>query len=180
MEKTKERTVLIRKESDFLYLEYYNVVRYCDNDFIKQLKCIACGSKTVDYKFIEDFVFLIEEKYKVTIMAIGYDRYNALSSAQKWDTKYNTVQIRQHSDTLHAPTKLLYEKIVNNQFRYENNKLLEINFENARCTFDTNMNRYVTKKKSNGKVDMVVALINSIYLLQQDCLLNDSGFFIQF
>ena len=57
---------------------------------------------------------------------------------------------------------------------------LEINFENARCTFDTNMNRYVTKKKSNGKVDMVVALINSIYLLQQDCLLNDSGFFIQF
>lgn len=37
LEKTKERTVLIREESDFLYLEYYNVVRYCDNDFIKQL-----------------------------------------------------------------------------------------------------------------------------------------------
>ena len=36
LEKTKERTVLIRKESDFLYLEYYNVVRYCDNDFIKK------------------------------------------------------------------------------------------------------------------------------------------------
>lgn len=162
----------IEEKNRFEKINYY--------DFIKQLKCIACGSKTVDYKVIEDFVFSIEEKYKVTIMAIGYDRYNALSSAQKWDTKYNTVQIRQHSDTLHAPTKLLYEKIVNNQFRYENNKLLEINFENARCTFDTNMNRYVTKKKSNGKVDMVVALINSIYLLQQDCLLNDSGFFIQF
>ena len=71
----------------------------------------------------------------------------------------------------------MYEKIVNNQFRYENNKLLEINFENARCTFDTNMNRYVTKKKSNGKVDMVVALINSIYLLQQDCLLNEKYYY---
>ena len=47
--------------------------------------------------------------------------------------------------------KLLYEKIVNNQFMYENNRLLEINFENARCTFDTNMNRYVTKKESSGK-----------------------------
>ena len=36
-EKTKERIGLLRKDSDFLYLEYYNVVRYCDNDFIKQL-----------------------------------------------------------------------------------------------------------------------------------------------
>ena len=150
------------------------------NKFIRELKCIACGSKTVDYKVIEDFVFVIEEKYGVTIMAIGYDRYNALSSAQKWDTKYNTIQIEQHSRVLHAPTKLLYEKIVNNEFKYERNSLLEINFENARCTFDTNMNRYVTKKKSSGKVDMVVALINSVYLLQQDCFLNDNNFFVQF
>ena len=134
---------------------------------------------TVDYGVIEDFVFNIEEKYGVTIMSIGYDRYNALSSAQKWDEKYTTVQIRQHSDTLHPPTKLLYEFIMNKKWHYEENKLLEINFENAKCTFDTNMNRYVNKKKSNGKVDMVVALINSIYLLQQDVLLYDGDFVVQ-
>ena len=55
----------------------------------------------------------------------------------------------------------------------DENNLLEINFENARCTYDTNMNRYVTKKKSQGKVDMVVALINAIYLLQQDVIFSD-------
>ena len=148
-------------------------------DFIKTMKCIACGNKTVDYGIIEDFVFQIEEKYKVTIMAIGYDRYNALSSAQKWDKKYNTIVIRQHSDTLHSPTKLLYEKILNGEFQYEPNKLLEINFENAKCTYDTNMNRYVTKKKSNGKVDMVVALINSIYLLEQDVIFDKVECIIQ-
>lgn len=149
------------------------------NEFIKAMKCIACGNKTVDYNVIEEFVFEIEEKYKVTIMAIGYDRYNALSSAQKWDKKYNTVQIRQHSDTLHSPTKLLYEKILDRKFRYEENKLLEINFENARCTYDTNMNRYITKKRSQGKVDMVVALINGVYLLQQDVFLDNDDFFVQ-
>jgi phage terminase large subunit-like protein len=147
--------------------------------FIAAMKCIACGDMTVDYGVIEDFVFNIEEKYGVTIMSIGYDRYNALSSAQKWDEKYTTVQIRQHSDTLHPPTKLLYEFIMNKKWHYEENKLLEINFENAKCTFDTNMNRYVNKKKSNGKVDMVVALINSIYLLQQDVLLYDGDFVVQ-
>ena len=161
----------IEEKNKFEKINYY--------DFIKTLKCIACGDRTVDYGIIEDFVFKIEEKYKVTIMAIGYDRYNALSSAQKWDKKYNTIEIRQHSDTLHSPTKLLYEKIIDRKFRYEENKLLEINFENARCTYDTNMNRYITKKKSQGKVDMVVALINAVHLLQQDVFLDNNDFFVQ-
>lgn len=153
-----------------------NAVEKIDyRQFIEALKCIACGDMTVDYSVIEDFVFKIEEKYGCYIHAIGYDRYNALSSAQKWDQKYTTVQIRQHSDTLHPPTKLLAEKVADHRFMYEANTLLEINFENARCTYDTNMNRYVNKKKSNGKVDMVVALINAIYLLQQDIIFEDWG-----
>jgi phage terminase large subunit-like protein len=141
--------------------------------FVAVGKCVACGNRTIDYGVVEDFVFSIEEKYGVTVRAIGFDRYNAISSAQKWNQKYNTVEIRQHSDTLHPPTKLLSEKITDGEFEYERNTLLEINFENARCTYDTNMNRYVTKKKSQGKVDMVVALINAVYLLQQDVIFND-------
>lgn len=141
--------------------------------------CIACGDLTIDYAVVEKFVFDIEEKYGVKIMAIGFDRYNALSSAQKWDEKYNTVEIKQHSSVLHPPTKLLYEKIMDGEFAYTDNKLLEINFQNARCTFDTNMNRYVNKKKSNGKVDMVVSLINALYLLQQDVILNPFTFVSQ-
>ena len=142
--------------------------------FVAAGKCIACGNRTIDYGVVEDFVFSIEEKYGVNVRAIGFDRYNAMSSAQKWNQKYNTVEIRQHSDTLHPPTKLLSEKITDGEFEYEKNTLLEINFENARCTYDTNMNRYVTKKKSQGKVDMVVALINAVYLLQQDVIFSDN------
>lgn len=153
--------------------------------FIEAMKCVACGNKTVDYGVIEDFVFSIEQEYGVHIKALGYDRFNALSSAQKWERgiedkhhPINCIQIRQHSDTLHPPTKLLYEKIVNKEFQYEPNNLLEINFENARCTFDTNMNRYIHKKKSNGKVDMVMAMLNALYLLQQDVIFTD-GFIVQ-
>lgn len=141
--------------------------------------CIACGDMTVDYGVIEDYVFNLEESRGVTIKAIGYDRYNALSSAQKWDKKYTTVEIRQHSDTLHPPTKLLAEKAANKEWHYTENRLLETNFEHAKCTYDTNMNRYVNKKKSKGKVDVVVGVINSVYLLQQDILFDDSGFTVQ-
>ena len=142
-------------------------------------KCIPCGGLTIDYAVVEDFVFQIEKRFNVRIMAIGFDRYNALSSAQKWDQKYTTVEIKQHSSVLHPPTKLLYEKIMSGEFAYTENKLLEINFQNAQCTFDTNLNRYVNKKKSNGKVDMVVSIINALYLLQQDRLLNPFEFVSQ-
>lgn len=167
----------IDEKSQFEKIDY--------RQFINAMKCIACGNKTVDYGVIEDFVFHIEEKYNVHIKALGYDRFNAISSAQKWGNgdngKYsgiNCIQIRQHSDTLHSPTKLIYEKIVNHQFEYEENKLLEINFANARVTYDTNMNKYVHKKKSNGKVDMVMAILNATYLLQQDIIFED-GFIVQ-
>ena len=141
--------------------------------------CIACGDMTVDYGVIEEYVFNLEKTKGVIIKAIGFDRYNALSSAQKWDKEYRTVEIRQHSDTLHPPTKLLAEKVANREWHYEENRILEINFENAKCTYDTNMNRYVNKKKSNGKVDGVVGIINSVYLLQQDILFDESGFTVQ-
>ena len=168
----------IDEKSQFEKIDY--------RQFIEAMKCIACGNKTVDYGIIEHFVFTIEAKYGVHIKALGYDRFNALSSAQKWsqgvENMYegiNCIQIRQHSDTLHPPTKLLYEKITNKEFQYEENKLLEINFENSRCVYDTNMNRYVNKKKSSGKIDMVVALINATYLLQQDIIFEDDGFICQ-
>ncbi len=65
-------------------------------------------------------------------------------------------------------TKLIQEKVADGNFIYEPNTLLEINFENARCTEDTNKNKYVNKKKSDGKVDMVVSTINAVAIMQQD------------
>ena len=145
------------------------------NDFIRNGKCFACGDRTVDYKFIEDFIIGIEEQYGVVIQSIGYDRYNALSSAQKLDEAgYNVVEIKQHSSVLHPATKLLKEKILEGEFEYSNNPLLEINFQNARCLYDTNLNAYVAKKRSAGKVDEVVALINAVCLLQRDVVFGES------
>lgn len=149
-------------------------------EFIRACKAIACGDKVIDYAVVEDFILAVEEKYNVQVQAIGYDRYNALSTAQKLERAgYNTVEIRQHSSVLHPPTKLLKEKILAGEFKYTENKLYEINYQNARCTYDTNKNLYVNKKKSKGKVDMVVSTINAVYLLQQDYFLNGMDFTIQ-
>lgn len=133
--------------------------------------CFACGDEVIDYGFVEAFIMNIEEEYGVEVLQIGYDRWNALSSAQKLEAAgYEMVEIKQHSSVLHMPTKYLLETILSKKFKYEENRLLEINFQNARCTEDTNKNKYVNKKKSEGKVDMVVALINAVYLYLQEQL----------
>jgi phage terminase large subunit-like protein len=145
----------------------------------RQGACFATGGEydeVIDYGEVERFVMSLPERYGVNIVQLGYDRYNAISSVKKFesaDEPIECVEIRQHSSVLHPATKLFYEYILSKKFRYFNNKLLEINIQNARCTFDTNMNRYVNKKKSSGKVDMVVSLINAIYLLNVNELLSD-------
>ena len=142
--------------------------------------CIAGGDEVIDYSVVENKIMTLEEEYGVTIMQIGYDKWNAISSVQKFEAAgYECVEIKQHSSVLHAPTKLLKEKILSKEFIYDSNRLLEINFQNARCTEDTNLNKYVNKKKSAGKVDMVVSLINAMYLLQQYMLYGVDDFSVQ-
>ena len=150
-------------------------------DLIKRGECFACGDEVIDYGFVERFIIGLPEKYGVEIVQVGYDRYNAISTVQKLEENgIECVEIKQHSSVLHAPTKLLKEYILQMAFRYCGNRMLEINFQNARCTKDTNNNMYVNKKRSEGKVDMVVSTINAMYLLQQEQLYGDGGFIVQF
>nr|DAJ34943.1 MAG TPA: Large Terminase [Caudoviricetes sp.] len=138
-------------------------------------ECFACGGEVIDYGFVERFIQSLPEEYGVEIVQLGFDRYNAISTVQKLesgDDPIECVEIKQHSSILHRPTKLLKEYILSKTFHYFENRLLEINFQNARCTEDTNLNKYVNKKKSSGKVDMVVSLINAVYLLQVNELDN--------
>lgn len=136
---------------------------------IRNGECFACGDEVIDYCFVENFILSLSEKFGVNIVKLGFDIYNAISTVQKLENAekpIECVEIKQHSSTLHRPTKLLKEYVLSEKFLYFDNQMLEINFQNARCVYDNNLNLYVNKKRSTGKVDMVVSLINAIFLLQ--------------
>lgn len=149
----------------------------CDyQKYIDMSLCIECGTNIIDYSKVEAYIIdTLQQDFGVNILGVGYDRYNAISSVNKLEAAgIDCIEVRQHSSVLALPTKLLYEEITTHNFRYVTNPLYEINFVNAVCTYDTNLNRYVHKKKSNGKVDMVVATLNAVCLLQQQEILNDN------
>jgi phage terminase large subunit-like protein len=133
--------------------------------FEKQGYCYSCGDRIISYRFVEDFLLALPQKYGVNIKGIGYDKYNAISSANRWyEEGYEVIEIKQFSSTLHPATKLLKESVFMEKFAYEQNRLYELNFSNAREVKDNNLNTYVNKKKSTGKVDMVAATINAMVL----------------
>ena len=144
-------------------------------EFISAGQCMACGESVVDYKVIEDYALSTNDRTGGELQMFGYDVYNATSSAQKLEAAgFDGVIIRQHSSILHAPTKLFREYVLNKKVEYVENKLFEINVENAKATRDTNLNMYLNKKKSSGKIDMLAATINAVYLLQQNEILKDN------
>lgn len=158
------------------------------NKFIKNGECIACGDMIIDYSVVENYILTLEETLGVNIVQLGYDKWNALSTVQKLEAGFiDCVEIRQHSSVLHPATKWLQEKIMSKKFVYDENEMLEINFQNARCTYDTNNNMYVSKKASAGtgkaltqagKVDQVVGLINASLLALTNLQIGGCGIIV--
>lgn len=148
----------------------------CDYpEYIKQGLCYPTGEDVINYCDIEKLILSLEDTYGVNVICMGYDRYNCISTVNKLQEHgMSCVEVRQHSSVLHAPTKLLYEEILNGRFKFDENPLFEINFSNCMCSYDTNLNRYIHKKRSRGKIDMVVATLNGLALLQQYENLNDT------
>ena len=142
--------------------------------FIQQKWVYACGDRVISHMFVEQFVMNLQKEYGVNILGICYDRYNCISSANKWEHEgYQTIEIKQHSSVMHPATKLFKECVLKGRFSYEPNQMYEINIANCRESIDTNLNGYVNKRKSNGKIDLVVASLNAMVLWNKDIEQNE-------
>lgn len=129
-----------------------------------------CGDRVINQRFVEDYVLEIENKYGVTVKGIGYDRRNAISSVNRFieEGDYECIEVRQNSSSLGPTFKMMRDYIIDGNFLYQENELLENNYKNARIIYDTTMNIYVNKKKSAGKIDGVYATADAMYLWKID------------
>lgn len=128
-----------------------------------------------------------------TFLAMGYRGKKAAKFKELYIKRFNEMEkfiktlvtARKEFPLLTENIKLIHDNpkpyhFSNEYFAFDCNRLLEINFQNARCREDTNLNKYVDKKRSAGKVDMVVALINAVFLAQLEMLDRDRDFVVQY
>lgn len=133
-----------------------------------------CGDRVINQREVENFILSLQDEYGVTIKGLGYDRRNAISSVNRFVEEGNIecIEVRQHTSVLGPAFKLMRDKIIEGDFCYDKNELLENNFKNSRQIFNNNMDIYVNKKKSAGKIDMVYATADAVFLWKNDI---DSG-----
>lgn len=146
-----------------------SVKEKCDyRRFISDGDCIACGERTINYTVLEDYILNIEKSLGCKVVGVAYDRWNFLSSATKLEAQgLRMIDTPMHSKVLSPIYKLLEEKVLNKDICFLENNLLLDNFANCRCKYSENMDKYISKKSSNGKIDMVISIALALTQLEE-------------
>ena len=146
-----------------------SVKEKCDyRRFISDGDCIACGERIINYTVLEDYILNIEKLLGCKVVGVAYDRWNFLSSATKLEAQgLRMIDTPMHSKVLSPIYKLLEEKVLNKDICFLENNLLLDNFANCRCKYSENMDKYISKKSSNGKIDMVISIALALTQLEE-------------
>lgn len=135
---------------------------------VERGNAVPCGDRVIDYEEIEKYILKLPEILGVKIEAIGFDPADATRSIREMEKAGQTVvRVQQFNKILNQPIKYFGELVASRKLVYEDNQLFEINIDNVRCGTDKLDQKYIEKKKSAGKIDMVAALLNALYLYQQ-------------
>lgn len=125
---------------------------------------IPSGDMVIDYDQIENFIFDVERNYGVIVKGIGYDPWSAPALAVRLSKEYEVYKVGQGDSGAYVPARFLKEKILAKTFHYEENFLLTSNFLNAKKKISDTMSYHLNKKASEGKIDAVAAIVDSVAL----------------
>ena len=149
------------------------------NKLIEKGKVIACPGKVVDEDFVINFISKLKKEYEIIISAIGVNKLQGLIFKTKLKSKnYQVVELDNSQENLYDILVFLKEKILKKEFKYNENELLEINFFNCVPKFGEDIEGLFTivKKNNNSEIDMVLSLVNAVYLAYKKRFLNMDGY----
>lgn len=159
-------SVVVDKKSRLENIDY--------EKYISAGKVIKCEGENIDKNFVADFIVNLEEKYKVRICGIGYDKYrekllrNALQKAAEEMTRNdNNVRVEivpQTSEIIYQMAEFLKLKILSREFEYEENEFLEVNFSNCVKVRNVDGSYRLQKANDRRKIDMVAAFLNALFI----------------
>lgn len=117
------------------------------------------GFEVVEYEDVWERLEEIEERYK--IKSVVYDPWEAemISQRIRRDKRYEAVKMDQTIKHLAPPTSFLYKLIMQGNIHHPLNPCMTWQLNNMIVYEDNNENMRPKKKKSEGKIDAVVALL---------------------
>ena len=129
--------------------------------WVKQGDLLTTPGSTIDYEFIAQFMARLPVKYS----AIGFDRWRidqfkaAMGRVDVPDSVRDVMQPFGQGMASMAPAlDTLERSIVEKRFRHGGHPVLTMCAANATVETDAAGNRKLTKQKSNGRIDGMIAL----------------------
>jgi phage terminase large subunit-like protein len=139
--------------------------------FLKSGEVHATPGNVIDYDFIKAKLIEINELYDV--QAWGNDPWGAVKLAQDLmrDADIELMEVRQNISNMSPSMKEIERLLRLGVLKHEKNKLARWCFGNVKCVSDGNENYKPQKQKhnSNQRIDLIVALINAMYI----CMKNE-------
>lgn len=116
----------------------------------------------VNYSYIETYIEKEITNNDLEAFELCYDPYSAKQFAFRMSDKgFNTVMVRQGYPTLSEPTKRFRESVLQQQMIHGPNGLLDFCTGNAVVKIDDKANIKLDKEKSDDKIDLLAALMNT-------------------
>lgn len=132
-------------------------------EFIDEGTLIVMEGAVLDmldvYRDLDDY--LLERQY--TVMAFGYDPYNAKELVEKWvqeHGEYGLTVVRQGARTESVPLGDLGNMAAERLLLFDE-ELMKFAMGNSIAVEDTNGNRKLSKKRDSEKIDNVAALLDA-------------------
>ena len=143
--------------------------------YSKKGYCHLTGTRVIDFNYVEDIIDKINEK--CIIKVIAYDRAYSQNIVQNLNDKgYILQDIPQGFKGMNNATRIFREWIYTQNVCIVKNPLFTMNMKNAKTVSNTTEQIMLSKKHSNGKIDMIIATLNTLaYIYEvENIMLNPS------
>lgn len=122
---------------------------------------IEAGEDVTDYDIVQQTILDARDRFDIRM--IGFDSWNAKQISKKLESQDVPMsEFIQGTKSFHPAMKYLEEHYVSGNLVHGNDPVLNWNASNLIARTDQNMNTAPDKKKSNDKIDDMVALLMAI------------------
>ena len=149
--------------SDFKVKKLRTAMRQKYQEFINEGTLIVMDGSFLDmrevYMDLDEYV----QQHKYTVVAFGYDPYNAKDLVELWAREYGEyglTVVRQGARTESVPLGELGNLAEERQLLFDE-ELMKFAMGNAIAVTDGNENRKLSKKRNSEKIDNVAALLDA-------------------
>jgi len=144
----------------------------------KRGECTITEGMIVSYAQVEEYIRLIEDKYKCKIKCIVSDPFNALQMMESLSKDYDVILLKQTYGNLSPAIKQFRDDVYTGKIKYEKNKLFDWCMSNTTTVKGKTTDDILLAKenKNKARIDLVMASIfcyTQLYLRKNVANINE-------